>query len=56
MILYECDDPEEINQYLIPQIITKFPNFDKKTVVIENSMIFFGNHLQVNLQKNILKR
>ena len=38
-ILYECDDPEEINQYLIPQIITKFPNFDKKTVVIENSMI-----------------
>ena len=38
-VLYECDDPEEINQYLIPQIITKFPNFDKKTVVIENSMI-----------------
>ena len=38
-VLYECDDPDEINQYLIPQIITKFPNFDKKTVVIENSMI-----------------
>ena len=37
--LYEEDDPEEINQYLVPQIITKFPNFDKKTVVIEPSMI-----------------
>ena len=38
-ILYEIDNPEEINDILIPQIITKFPNFDKKNVVIENSMI-----------------
>ena len=38
-VLYEADDPDDINQYLIPQIITKFPSFDKKTVVIENTMI-----------------
>ena len=37
--LYETNDPEEINQSLIPQIITKFPSFDKKNVLIENSMI-----------------
>ena len=37
--LYESDDPEDINQHLVPQIITKFPNFDKKHIVIENSMI-----------------
>ena len=37
--LYFSDDPEEINQILIPQIITKFPSFDKKTLVIENTMI-----------------
>ena len=38
-ILYEISSPEEINNILIPQIITKFPSFDKKNVVIENSMI-----------------
>ena len=38
-ILYESDDPEDINQHLVPQIITKFPNFDKKHIVIESSMI-----------------
>ena len=32
-------DPEEINQILIPQIIAKFPNFDKKTILITNNMI-----------------
>ena len=37
--LYLSDDPQEINQNLIPEIITKFPSFDKKTVVIENTMI-----------------
>ena len=37
--LYLSDNPDEINQILIPQIITKFPNFDKKLVVVENSMI-----------------
>ena len=36
--LYESDDPEDINQHLVPQIIAKFPNFDKKHIVIENSM------------------
>ena len=38
-ILYESEKIEEINQILIPQIITKFPNFDKKNIVIENTMI-----------------
>ena len=38
-ILYDLDNIDEINQNLIPQIISKFPNFDKKTVVIENTMI-----------------
>ena len=37
--LYLSNNPDEINQILIPQIITKFPNFDKKLVVIENTMI-----------------
>ena len=38
-ILYDIDNIDEINQNLIPQIISKFPNFDKKAVVIENTMI-----------------
>ena len=38
-ILYESDNVEDLNLTLTPQIITKFPNFDKKNVVIENSMI-----------------
>ena len=29
-ILYESENPEDINDILIPQIITKFPSFDKK--------------------------
>ena len=37
--LYESTTPEEINENLVPQIICKFPNFDKKNVVIENTMI-----------------
>ena len=37
--LYESSTPDEINENLVPQIITKFPNFDKKNVVIENTMI-----------------
>ena len=38
-ILYESEKKEEINQVLIPQIITKFPNFDKKNIVVENAII-----------------
>ena len=38
-ILYESDNIEDLNLTLTPQIITKFPNFDKKNVVIENTMI-----------------
>jgi hypothetical protein len=38
-ILYESDNPQDINDILIPQIITKFPSFDKKNVVIETTMI-----------------
>ena len=38
-ILYDSENPEDIDNILIPHIITKFPNFDKKNVVIENSMI-----------------
>ena len=38
-ILYESDNLEYLNLILTPQIITKFPNFDKKNVVIENTMI-----------------
>ena len=37
--LYESNSPDEINDNLIPQIISKFPNFDKKNVVVENSMV-----------------
>ena len=37
--LYESTTPEEINENLVPQIISKFPNFDKKNVVVENTMI-----------------
>ena len=38
-ILYESKNPEDINNILIPQIISKFPSFDKKNVVIENTII-----------------
>ena len=38
-ILYESDNIEYLNLILTPQIIIKFPNFDKKNVVIENIMI-----------------
>ena len=37
--LYETEEPEELSQQLVPRIISKFPNFDKKHIVIENSMI-----------------
>ena len=38
-LLYESEDIEDINQNLIPQIISKFPTFDKKNVVIESPII-----------------
>ena len=37
--LYETDSIEEINDNLIPQIICKFPNFDKKNIVMDNGII-----------------
>ena len=37
--LYKSNSPDEINDNLIPQIISKFPNFDKKNVVVESTMI-----------------
>ena len=37
--LYNSDSISEINNNLIPQIITKFPKIDKKYIVIENSII-----------------
>ena len=37
--LYESESIEDINDNLVPQIICKFPNFDKKNVVIDNSII-----------------
>ena len=37
--LYNSDSIDEINNNLIPQIITKFPKIDKKYIVIENSII-----------------
>ena len=38
-MIYESEDIEDINQNLIPQIISKFPTFDKKNVVIESPII-----------------
>ena len=37
--LYEEDSVEEISKKLNPKIITKFPNFDKRNIVVEQSMI-----------------
>ena len=37
--LYEMDSVEEISKKLSPKIITKFPNFDKRNIVVENTMI-----------------
>ena len=37
--LYNSDSISDINNNLIPQIITKFPKIDKKYIVIENSII-----------------
>ena len=36
--LYNSDSIDDINNNLIPQIITKFPKIDKKYIVIENSI------------------
>ena len=37
--LYESDSLDDINDNLVPQVICKFPNFDKKNVVIDNGII-----------------
>ena len=37
--LYQSNSPQEISDNLVPQIICKFPNFDKKNVVIESTMV-----------------
>ena len=37
--LYDSESIEDINDNLIPQIICKFPNFDKKNIVVENSIL-----------------
>ena len=37
--IYEIDSAEELTKKLNPKIITKFPNFDKRNILIENSMI-----------------
>ena len=46
--LYEPDSPE-ISKLIEPTIITKFPNFDKKNIVIETSMIeqIFPNNFSI---------
>ena len=36
--LYNSSSIDDINQNLIPQIITKFPKIDKKHIVVENSL------------------
>ena len=36
--LYNSNSIDEINNNLIPQIITKFPKIDKKHIVVENSL------------------
>ena len=37
--IYDIDSEEELSKRLSPKIITKFPNFDKRNIVIEQSMI-----------------
>ena len=37
--LYESESIEDLNDNLIPQLICKFPNFDKKNVVVDNGII-----------------
>ena len=37
--LYNSNSISDINDNLIPQIITKFPKIDKKHIIIENSII-----------------
>ena len=37
--LYEIDSEEEMSKKLSPKIITKFPNFDKRNIVVEQTMI-----------------
>ena len=37
--LYDSDSLDDINDNLVPQVICKFPNFDKKNVVIDNGII-----------------
>ena len=37
--IYEIDSAEELSKKLNPKIITKFPNFDKRNIVVEQSMI-----------------
>ena len=37
--LFEIDSVVELSKKLSPTIITKFPNFDKRNTVVENSMI-----------------
>ena len=33
--IYEIDSAEELSKKLNPKIITKFPNFDKRNIVVE---------------------
>ena len=37
--IYGIESPEELSKKLIPKIITKFPNFDKRNIVVEPTMI-----------------
>ena len=37
--LYDSETLEDINDNLIPQIICKFPNFDKKNIVLDNGIL-----------------
>ena len=37
--LYDSESIDDINDNLIPQIICKFPNFDKKNIVVESSIL-----------------
>ena len=37
--LYEVESADELSKKLTPKIITKFPNFDKRNIVVETGMI-----------------
>ena len=37
--LYDSESIDDINDNLIPQIICKFPSFDKKNIVVENNIL-----------------